>query len=263
MRLKIGLIQMRSEKGAIGENLKAINDYIKKADFRGIDILCLPEACITGYNHPVKYPKAIAAIDGPEIIAFAQMTRNVKPAVLAGITEANPGRAPYLTQVIARDGRIAGRYRKHINFGVGDTDNDWFSSGNEIRVFNYRGLKYGIAICADIAYEDLFAEYARQGAQIVFELAAPGLYGEQATRDWESGYKWWEETCTEYFVKYARKYGVWIAVATAAGRTVDEDFPGGGYLFSPEGKRVFATKDWKPCEVYLEIDFKSGTVKEV
>ena len=35
--------------------------------------------------------------------------------------------------------------------------------------------------------------------------------------------------------RYARDDGVHIAVATQAGRTVDEDFPGGGYLFAPDG----------------------------
>jgi hypothetical protein len=52
-------------------------------------------------------------------------------------------------------------------------------------------------------------------------------------------------------------------VATAAGRTVDEDFPGGGYLFAPDGTRVYATKDWNPCEVWLEIDFNNGLVRKI
>jgi hypothetical protein len=64
---------------------------------------------------------------------------------------------------------------------------------------------------------------------VVFEVAAPGLYGEQATRDWRSGYEWWRGECHEYLSAYARDYGLWIAVATQAGRTVDEDFPGGEY----------------------------------
>jgi hypothetical protein len=54
-------------------------------------------------------------------------------------------------------------------------------------------------ICADIGNEQIFAECARQGAQIVFELAAPGLYGEQATRNWQSGFAWWEGECQNYF----------------------------------------------------------------
>jgi len=97
----------------------------------------------------------------------------------------------------------------------------------------------------------------------VFELAAPGLFGDQATRNWQSGYAWWEGECREKLGRYARTYGLWIAVATQAGRTIDEDFPGGGYLFAPGGERVFATKDGAPGAVYLEINPEKNTWREL
>ncbi len=264
MKLKIGLIQMLSEKGAVAGNLKAISGFIEKADKKGIDILGLPEASITGYNNPLKFPQAVISTDGPEIDALCRLTIGRKPTVLAGLIEQNPGGKPFLTQVVIRDGKMGGFYRKNIIKDGTETEKAvWFSPGEEIKVFHYQDLKYGIAICADIDGENIFEEYARQGVQIVFELAAPGLYGEQATRNWESGYKWWEGVCLKRFEKYAAKYGIWIAVATAAGRTIDEDFPGGGYLFAPDGTRVYATKDGKPCEVYLEIDLDKGTIKDI
>jgi predicted amidohydrolase len=266
MKLKIGLVQMLSEKGAVADNLKAISGFINEADKRGIDILGLPEACITGYNNPLKFPKAVLSTEGPEIAALLKMTAlprkdsNKKLTVLAGLIETNPGNKPFLTHIVVSDGKITGRCRKHI---TKDETSDWFSSASEINVFEYEGLKYGISICADIGYAGLFKEYARQGVKIVFELAAPGLYGDQSTRNWETGYKWWEDVCLERLGKYAKKHGIWVAVATAAGRTSDEDFPGGGYLFSPDGTRVYATKDWKPCEVYLEIDMDNDKVREI
>jgi hypothetical protein len=98
---------------------------------------------------------------------------------------------------------------------------------------------------------------------MMFELAAPGLYGEQKTRDWKAGYEWWEGECLKFLTEYSKKYGIWIAVATQAGRTSDEDFPGGGYLFNPQGERVYTTKDWEPCVVYLEIDLDTPEVTEL
>jgi hypothetical protein len=105
------------------------------------------------------------------------------------------------------------------------------------------------------------AACSQQGARIVFELAAPGLYGEQATRNWQSGYDWWDGECQELFSKYAREHGIWIAVATQAGRTVDEDFPVGGYLFEPDGERVFATADWSEGVEYLQVNLKPVSEK--
>jgi predicted amidohydrolase len=252
---------MRSEKGAIDDNLKAMSGFINEADKRGIDIIGFPEASITGYHDPTKYPQAIISIDGPEVNALLKMTKGRKPTILAGLIEKNPAGNPFLTHIIVQDGKMTGLYRKRRLGGPPDTLR--FSRGRKTTAFPYKGLKYGVTICADIAGENIFTEYARQGAQIVFELAAPGLNGEQATRNWESGYKWWEGVCNRAFSKYTRNHGIWIAVATAAGRTIDEDFPGGGYVFAPDGRRVYATKDWNPGEVYLEIDLENGRVKEI
>ena len=127
-------------------------------------------------------------------------------------------------------------------------------------IFGQQGLTFGIAICADIGNQSVFAECARQGARIVFELAAPGLYGEQATRDWQAGFDWWQGECQEHLAHYAEEYGYWIAVATQAGRTIDEDFPGGGYLFAPGGQRLYATPDWSPGAVYLQINLETHHV---
>jgi predicted amidohydrolase len=261
MKLKIGLIQMRSEKGAIADNLKAISSFITESDKRGIDIIGLPEASITGYHNPTKYPQAVISTDGPEIAALLKMTKGRKPTVLAGLIEKNPAGKPFITHIIVHDGKVTGLYRKR-RIG-GPPDKDWFSRGRVTAAFKYKDLKYGITICADLGGENIFAEYARQRAQIIFQLAAPGLLGEQATRNWRAKYEWYERGSRKRCEKYAKKYGIWIAVATQAGRTIDEDFPGGGYVFNPDGQRVYATKDWNPCEVYLEIDLKSGAVREI
>ncbi len=264
--LRIGLIQMRSEKAAIGENLQSISRCLAEAQARRIDILGLPEMCITGYADPTRYPQAVISLDGPEVMQFLEMTRGLDTTVLAGIIERNEGQdagpagEPFITQIAARDGQLLGYYRKVT---IKDDEVNWFSAGSRVPVFQRDELTFGISICADISNEAVFADCARQGARIVFELAAPGLYGEQATRNWQSGFDWWRGYCREKLGFYAAKYGLWIAVATQAGRTVDEDFPGGGYVFSPRGDCLFETPDWSPGEVYLALDLDGQKISLV
>lgn len=97
------------------------------------------------------------------------------------LIEANPLGKPFITHVVMRQGALQGYYRK-IN--IKNEETACFSPGQAVPVFQSDGLTFGIAICADIESETVFAECGRQGAKIVFELAAPGLYGEQATRNW-------------------------------------------------------------------------------
>jgi predicted amidohydrolase len=130
----------------------------------------------------------------------------------------------------------------------------WFAPGQDpVPVFAHPATTFGVAICADIDSPAVFAESSRQGARLVFEAAAPGLYGSQAERDWRAGFEWWRGECMSKLGRYARDNGVHIAVATQAGRTVDEDFPGGGYLFAPDGACVAATPDWSEGVLYATI----------
>lgn len=253
MTLKIGLIQMRCEKAAIAENLEITSCYLAEAAARGVDIVGFPEMSITGYADPTQYPEAIINLDGPEVMSALEMTKGKSVTVLAGLIEKNPKGKPFITQIVVRNGHLLGYYRKKT---IKDEEEDWFSPGGPVPVFTHDELTFGVAICADIDNEEVFAECARQGARIVFELAAPGLHGEQKTRNWRSGFEWWKNKCQKHLSQYTKNYDIWVAVATQAGRTVDEDFPGGGYVFA-DGCCLYATPDWSPGALYLEINLET------
>jgi predicted amidohydrolase len=241
---------MRCEKGAIDQNLAATQHYLQQAAGRGADIACFPEMSITGYIDPNRQPEAILRLDGPEVERFLQMTRGTAVTAIAGMIEANPAGKPFITQIVARGGELLGFYRKQT---IVDEETEWFAPGTGVPIFEHPKARFSLAICADIDSAEVFAAGARQGAQVIFESAAPGLYGAQARRNWQSGYEWWRGECYEKLGRYARDNQVSIAVATQAGRTVDEDFPGGGYVFGPDGGCLAATPDWSEGILYARI----------
>ena len=67
--MRVGLIQMRCEKGAIAENLADVGRTYAQAVARRVDIVGFPEMSITGYADPTRYPEAILRLDGPEVPA--------------------------------------------------------------------------------------------------------------------------------------------------------------------------------------------------
>jgi predicted amidohydrolase len=248
--MRAALVQMRCEKGDLAGNLAQSAAHIARAGERGIDIVCFPEMSLTGYIDPTTSPNAVLELDGPEVATFLDVTRGRSPVVIAGLVERNPDGKPFITQIVARDGELLGVYRKRT---IVDEEAEWFAPGDEPSlVVRAVPLPFAVTVCADVDDPALFAECARRGARVVFEAAAPGLYGEQATRDWAAGFDWWRGECHDKLGQYARENGLWIAVATQAGRTVDEDFPGGGYLFDPDGRCVAETADW--TEGVLEVE---------
>lgn len=239
--LKVALVQMRCEKGDTDANLAATERHIGEAVSRGAEVVCFPEASLTGYVDPVRYPGVSMRLDGPEVAQFVAMTSGRDVTAIAGFVEGNAAGAPYLTQIVARDGRLVAVYRKVT---IPEEEVELYTPGSAATVFEHPAGTLGLAICADIDAPGVFASCAERGARVVFECAAPGLYGEQETRDWASGYGWWRGECFEKLGRYARENRISIAVATQAGRTRDEDFPGGGYVFAPNGACVAETADW-------------------
>lgn len=257
--VSLGLVQMRCEKGAIDANLAAMETYVHAAAERGTEIVCFPEASITGYVSAATDPDALVAVDGPEVARFVALTRSSGITALAGIIERTDNARPFITQIVARAGAVLAVYRK---LTIPDEETHLYTPGRDtapvwrhpFRSAPESGVLCSTAICADIADSGVFAAGAARGARLIFEAAAPGLYGEQATRDWRSGYAWWRDECHTKLGSYAREFGVTIAVATQAGRTRDEDFPGGGYIFRSDGACVAESGDWSEGVLYATVE---------
>jgi predicted amidohydrolase len=249
--LRLALAQMRCEKGDIAGNLESMRRAVEDAGTYGTDILVFPEMSITGYIDPTRMPDAVLRANGPEVAQFAALTRGTRLTALAGLVEENPAGKPFITQIVAQHGSLAGLYRKQTIKG---DEEPWFAPGPpELALFRHAIIPFGVAVCADSGNRPIFEEYARRGAQLILVASAPGLYGEQATRNWQSSFHWWRQACRDELGSSAHDYGIWIAVATQAGRTVDEDFPGGGYVFNPQGDCVAATPDWSEGVLYATI----------
>ncbi|MBD2872284.1 carbon-nitrogen hydrolase family protein [Paenibacillus sp. IB182493] len=248
---------MNCEKAEIDRNLGLMRDYISAGRAAGADIVCFPEMNVTGYIDPGQYPDAVLSLEHPAIERVVSLSGEYATSVIAGFVEANPGGKPYINQFVASDGKLLGFYRKKT---IKEGEENWFAPGDGRQpVFTVSGLAFGLAICADIDDPAIFAQYAGMSAAAVFECAAPGLYGEQETRNWSSGHAWWRDNCWEKLGKYAAEGALYIGVATQAGRTKDEDFPGGGYLFGPRGERLAESGDWAEGVLYAEIPIQEGT----
>lgn len=260
--IRIALAQMRSEKGDWAGNLEQVESYMRQATARGSDVVVFPEMSLSGYCDPSRFPESVQTLDSPHMVRFVELTRRYGIAASAGFIEANPGGKPFITQVLAHDGRVAGVYRK---VHVVDEEAAWFSPGTETAVFSLtlRGaeVRCGIAVCADSERPDLFDRMAEGGAQVVLHSSAPGLYGRRTDEaSWWNGYNWYRSFLAGQLPLYARKNNLSIVVATQTGATVDEDFPGGSYVFGPDGSLLAATEDYSETMLVYDLPLEEARV---
>lgn len=256
MKLKIAMSQMRCEKGDWEGNLRRTEEFMSEAAAQGCQVAVFPEMGLSGYCCDEHYREAAQPLDSPLVRRFVDMTTRYRIAASCGFIEANGEDKPFVTQVLAQNGRIIGVYRKvHIV----DEETELFSPGGEMPVFKLpvgdEELTCALAICADSDRPDLFARFAEQGARVVFHSSAPGLYTRRTDEaSWHAGYEWYKSYLEERLPACARDNRLTIAVATQCGATVDEDFPGGSFVFDPHGSCLACTEDYKEELLVHELE---------
>lgn len=239
--MKLALVQMSSKKGGIEQNLELTKKYFKQATDDGARIVVFPEMSLTGYFVSKKYLNKALSLESRQVLDVVSLTKDNDSTIIFGIAELLDDKF-YITQIIGEKGKVVGVYRKH---NVVNDEEIFFTKGNLEPIFCKGNLSYGITICADIDLPDLYKKYATLGCNLVIECASPDLYGDKEQRNWESGYNWWKKKCIENIGKYSKDNNIKIAVSTQGGRNEEDDFPGGGYLFSEKGELISETKDYR------------------
>lgn len=153
-RLKMALVSMKSlysdgadaaaNRAALEANLKRHMDFINRAAEEGAEFVGFPEMSVSGYHFSAN--TTWLALDGPEVKALAAKAAEKKVWIGAGIAERDAAGKRWNTQVVVGpDGAVAGRHHKiWLTKEKGVVE-----PGTDHNVFEVKGVKMGIATCAD------------------------------------------------------------------------------------------------------------------
>jgi 8-oxo-dGTP pyrophosphatase MutT (NUDIX family) len=120
-------------------------------------------------------------------------------------------------------------------------------------VFQLGAARFGVTLCAEGGVDFPWDDAVAGGASVVCFCSAPGLYGRRTDeRAWHDGHAWWLSSGLGDALRHARRLGVPVAMATQAGSTEDEDFPGLAALVSPAGE-VARLPDWRAGSLVAEV----------
>jgi predicted amidohydrolase len=172
-QLKMALVSMRcvysdsadaaANKKNIQANLGRHIYFIDKLAADGAEFIGFPEASINGYRYSAN--TTWLSLDGPEVKSLQQKAVEKRVYICAGMAEQDASGKRYEAQiVIAPDGKIAGVQRKHWLTG----EKGFCQSSTEHNVFDVKGVKMGIVICADGSDFNNLKALADAGAKIIF-----------------------------------------------------------------------------------------------
>jgi NAD+ synthase (glutamine-hydrolysing) len=169
MTVKVAIAQINSTVGDLAGNRAKILDFSRRAAEQGADIVLTPELSLTGYPpedlllRQSFYAKTAEAFDA--LAAELSVFRNLHVVVCHPI--AKDGARFNAASVIA-NGELLGTYCKS------DLPNDtvfdekrYFSSANQVFVFDVKGVRFGLNICEDTWFAATPARARAAGAQVL------------------------------------------------------------------------------------------------
>ena len=180
-RLRIAIAQINATVGDLAGNAARILEFAVRARNQGADVLLTPELALSGYP-----PEDLLMRGDFYRACAAQLDAVARAAVLpivVGHPEERNGKR-YNAASLIRDGQVVASYRKHRlpNYEVFDEER-YFDAGREPCVIDLKGVRCGLAICADVWEYGAAEAAAMAGAELMLTLnASPFHMNKQARR---------------------------------------------------------------------------------
>jgi predicted amidohydrolase len=171
--LNMGLVNIKSlysdgpdaaaNQANLQANLKRHFYFIDKLAADGVEFIGFPELSVSGYH----FSKNMTwlRLDGPEVKALQKKAVEKGVYISVGLALEEPDGKRYNAQiVIDPQGRIIGVHRKiWLTAEKGHTE-----AGSLHPVFEVKGIKMGIAICADGTDRKNLEALVKNGAQLIY-----------------------------------------------------------------------------------------------
>lgn len=154
------------------DNLPRILDYIRQGD---CDFMLFPEMSLTGYRSEFDDERTREALK-----QIAVACRQSYVTAIIGTGAHIEGHTYIQSRIYTDEGKLLGTHEKIVPT---EADRKWCRQGEELRVFEHRGITFGCLICNDLwvtpgcgPYPDprLTYQLAKRGAQVIFHSIHSG-----------------------------------------------------------------------------------------
>lgn len=189
--MRVAACQLNS-RGDRTHNLAVAVELLEKAAAAGADLAVLPE--YVDYLGPAEGEPEPEPVDGQFAALFADTARRLSMWVVAGsFHEVGPDtdHTYNTTLVFDRTGRLAATYRKIHLFDieiagrpeVSFRESRRVAPGTQVTTVDVEGVRFGLSICYDLRFPELYRRLAGEGAQV---LLVPAAFTTHTGRDhWE------------------------------------------------------------------------------
>lgn len=150
-----------------------IKEHLEGINLEGVDLVCFPESCIYGFDYDL-----LSTADDEDfekqICFFKGIAKQNDINVIAGLVEKDMEDYFNTAMVFDRKGKVIHKYRKNY---LWEEEKKFFTPGSSYGLFELKGWKIGLGLCADLGFPEFSRSLALNGAEfLVFPSAWRGPY---------------------------------------------------------------------------------------
>jgi len=163
----IGIAQMDIIWEESNENIKKVEDFVKKASENKVDLILFPEMTLTGFTMNVHKLFLLEE----EIISWIKkvaINNNINIGLGFAVRVDEKGNNKYV--FVSNEGVVLAKYTKLHPFSYGG-ENDKYYNGKEICICEINEFKISPFICYDLRFPEIF-QIASKEAQIITVAAS-------------------------------------------------------------------------------------------
>lgn len=173
-KINITAIQIESVIGKKYENFEKILDLTEKNYQKGTDVLILPELWGVGWACDEFVKNAESKEDSETVEFLSELAQKYDVNILGGSYIKKEDNKFYNScPVISREGKLIAEYNKnHLFSYYDDCENKYITEGKNPVMVDIEGIKFGLTICYDIRFPEIYRAYRKSGADVLVNMAA-------------------------------------------------------------------------------------------
>lgn len=174
--IKVSMLQMSSKIGDVDANCVKIEELVNSGLSSDVDVLILPEVWTVGWDCE-KFLQSAQDLSSSSVINFlSSIAKKHNINIIGGSFISKQGDKYYNTcPVIDRSGNLVTVYNKmHLYSYYGCNESKYVNVGDSPVMVSLDGVNFGLTVCYDIRFPEIYRAYRKAGADVLVNCAAWG-----------------------------------------------------------------------------------------
>jgi len=180
--VRIAVVQQDGNPGQVETNRRKALDFAQKALAQQAEIILFHEELLVGYDKNLH--KLAEPVNGITTQAFQKILKGSRSLIIYGLTERDNDNYYIAAPVVSQNGLLANYRKTHLWWDAEGLRHEpsFYTPGDKLVTFNYRGYTCGIMICYDGDFPEMTRSYANLGCSMVFWMNNRGSRGPEEVK---------------------------------------------------------------------------------